>query len=99
VSSIVILPNSLDLAAAPVLWAQMRDRAQAGETLICDGAGVERALSPGLQSLVFAAQTVRAAGGDLLIETPSAALVNALRQAGLAVLFPLAHPDLLAAEG
>jgi anti-anti-sigma regulatory factor len=84
-----ILPASLDLTGAETLQSAMQALICQDAPLTIDASLVERAGTPGLQVLVASAAAARLRGLPFNLATPSAALLAAARDLGLAAALGL----------
>jgi anti-anti-sigma regulatory factor len=82
-ASILALPALLEAPAAEDLSRQFADRLLAGLPLTIDGQHVNRIATQCVQVLVVAARTARSRELLFRLQTPSAALTDALVRLGL----------------
>ncbi len=79
-----MLPEAMDIVYAreflESVWKTVGD---SGAEITLQGGGVRRITSPCVQVMLSAAKTLAGRGGKLIVQQPSAALCDAMRDLGL----------------
>jgi chemotaxis protein CheX len=87
--SILVLPSLLDLTAAETLCRSFLERLSAFDSIVIEGAEVDRVSTAAIQVLLAAAEDARSRGISFQLNEPSEALADALSDLGLPVFLAL----------
>ncbi len=91
--AVVSLKGELDLATAPQLKTALTDLVSDGQQQIClDMAELQFIDSTGLNVIVGAVKEVEAAGGRLVLRSPTPATYKVFQITGLAAVLPVEDP-------
>ena len=90
---VVLVRGEIDLAAAPTLRDRLREAGDRSPAVVVDMADTTFLDSSGLHVLVRAHAERTAAGGTLVLRSPSTSVTSVLAMAGIAHLIPVEPTD------
>lgn len=81
------LPSVVDIRACMGLFGLLQEQLAVGHGVVVEASAVEKIATPGLQCLMSAGASYKAAGKKFFVQQRSAAFVTAVEMLGLEAIF------------